>query len=190
MDTWNNRLADAFEKSGYSMNKLAKEVGVSAPTFAAWIGAANIRPAQDITANNLFKVCRLLRVRPEWVLLNQPPRGVSDEIDSSDETVKSFVTENGEALADMDRKSRVYLSSLASSACGKVPNEQLDEFIAELKAAIDKDRLTPHRFFLLRELLREGAETHGASIENQRIKTRGGHGRRASTRGKTGTRDT
>ncbi|MEZ7524036.1 hypothetical protein [Burkholderia vietnamiensis] len=169
------------------MNKLAGEVGVSTPTFAAWIGAGNIKPAQDITANNLFKVCRLLKVRPEWVLSNQPPRGIFDRIDSSYEIVRKEVADKDEALAEKGSDSRVNPSSSVLNVCVKVPIAQLDEFIAELKAAWEKDRLTPRRFVLLRELLREGTEILGESIEKQQLTTRGGHGRRASTRGKTGT---
>ncbi|WP_412021516.1 hypothetical protein [Burkholderia cepacia] len=165
------------------MNKLAGEVGVSTPTFMAWIGAGAVKPAQDITANNLFKVCRLLQIRPEWVLSGAPPCGISDRTDSSEETVELNIHEK-------DHKSRVYISSSDLNTYGTVSNEQLDEFIAELKAAVGQDHLTPHRFFLLRELLREGAQTQGAAIEKQQIKTRGGHGRRDSTRGKTGTRNT
>ncbi|MCA8326102.1 hypothetical protein [Burkholderia cepacia] len=176
-------MADAFTKSGYSMNKLAGEVGVSTPTFMAWVAAGSVKPAQDITANNLFKVCRLLKIRPDWVLTGAPPRGTSDRTDSSEEIVDANIHEK-------DHKSRVYLSSSDLNTYGTVSNEQLDEFIAELKAAVEKERLTPHRFFLLRELLLEGAQTQGEGIEKQQIKTRGVHGRRDSTRGKTGTRGT
>lgn len=80
MDTWNKRLAQAVAESKYTPNGLASELNVSAPTVAAWIGAAKIKPAQDITANNLFRVCKLLDVRPEWILFRRPPKKSGTEL--------------------------------------------------------------------------------------------------------------
>lgn len=87
METWNQRLAKALAESDYTANRLAGEIGVSAPTLAAWVGAANIKPAQDIRADHLFKVCERLKVRPEWVLYRRPPRssegGAEGELSAS-----------------------------------------------------------------------------------------------------------
>lgn len=47
---------------------------MSAPTVAAWIAAADISPAKDIKARNLLDACRVLNVRPEWVVYNQLPK--------------------------------------------------------------------------------------------------------------------
>ncbi|NIF51432.1 helix-turn-helix transcriptional regulator [Burkholderia sp. Ax-1724] len=74
METWNKRLAQALEESDYTANRLAGIIGVSAPTVSAWIGSGKIAPAQDITANNLWRVCDLLNVRPEWVLYRRMPK--------------------------------------------------------------------------------------------------------------------
>lgn len=74
METWNQRLAQAVADSGRTPNSIAVELKIAAPTLAAWIGAANIKPAQDINANNLFRVCALLGVRPEWVLYRRGPK--------------------------------------------------------------------------------------------------------------------
>ena len=130
------------------------------------------------------RIADVLRCEVLWLAegIGRKPEP-DDRIDSSDETVKTIE-------AEKDSKPRVYLSYPESNTYGKVLTEQLDEFIAELKAAVAEDRLTPHRFFLLRELLHEGTETPGAGIEKQQIKTRGGHGRQDATRGKTGTRNT
>lgn len=74
METWNKRLARACEESGKSNNWLATQIGVSAPTFSAWVGAATIKPAETIGAHRLFAICRLLGVRPEWVLFAELPK--------------------------------------------------------------------------------------------------------------------
>ncbi|CAG9262146.1 helix-turn-helix domain-containing protein [Paraburkholderia caribensis] len=80
METWNKRLARALNESDYTPHSLAAELGVKAPSVAAWIGAASITPARDIKADNLLKVCQLLKVRPEWVVFGRPPKS-SIELD-------------------------------------------------------------------------------------------------------------
>ncbi|WP_432778171.1 helix-turn-helix transcriptional regulator [Burkholderia gladioli pv. alliicola] len=68
-------LAEKIQRDEhYSPSKLAKEVGVSAPTVASWIGAKNITPAININAENLFKACECLGVRPEWILFRRGPK--------------------------------------------------------------------------------------------------------------------
>lgn len=81
MTTWNQRLAEAVADSGRSPNEIATcpRVRVAASSFAAWIGAANIKPASHIKAQNLFDVCRELGVRPEWVLYGELPKHSRDE---------------------------------------------------------------------------------------------------------------
>ncbi len=71
MEKWNERLAHALGQSAYNANQLAKELRVSAPTVSAWIGAAGITPARDIKGENLLLVCRLLNVRPEWLMFRE-----------------------------------------------------------------------------------------------------------------------
>lgn len=71
MEKWNDRLAAALAESHYNANQLAKELKVSAPTVSAWIGAAGITPARDIKGENLLLVCRLLNVRPEWLMFRE-----------------------------------------------------------------------------------------------------------------------
>lgn len=73
MDTWNKRLAAALAESPYTANRLASELGLSAPTISAWIGAGSISPAKDIKADNLLRVCAKLGVTPEWVMFKEGP---------------------------------------------------------------------------------------------------------------------
>ncbi|WP_155634477.1 hypothetical protein [Burkholderia stagnalis] len=71
MKTWNERLAKALAESEEyhgNVNRFAGDVGVAAPSVAAWIGAGTIKPAKDIRAIYLIKACSLLHVTPEWVL--------------------------------------------------------------------------------------------------------------------------
>ena len=79
METWNQRMALALAEKmardkDYKPSKLARDVGVSAPTVASWIGAKNITPAVNINAENLFKACECLGVRPEWILFRRGPK--------------------------------------------------------------------------------------------------------------------
>lgn len=74
MKTWNERIATAIAESDYRPQQIAKELGVSPPTVAAWIGAASIRPAKNITGENLLQVCRLLEIRPEWLMFGEEPK--------------------------------------------------------------------------------------------------------------------
>ena len=71
MKTWNERFAKAVADSDYNREQIAKLIGASSPTVAAWIGAGSLRPAQNITGENLLKVCRLLDVRPEWLIFGE-----------------------------------------------------------------------------------------------------------------------
>lgn len=71
MKTWNERLAKAVAESDYRPQQIAKELNVSPPTVAAWIGAASIRPAKNITGENLLQVCRLLEISPEWLMFGE-----------------------------------------------------------------------------------------------------------------------
>ena len=81
METWNNRLAKALKNSGMTKSAVAAETGVSVPTLSAWVGAGNITPATTITAENLIRVCRVLKVRPEWILFREGP----PEVDADSE---------------------------------------------------------------------------------------------------------
>lgn len=71
MDTWNKRLALALEQSDYTANSLATAMGVAAPTVSAWIAAGTIKPALNITAENAWRACQLLKIRPEWLLFRE-----------------------------------------------------------------------------------------------------------------------
>lgn len=73
MRTWNERIALAIDESPFRREQVAKELGVSPPTVAAWVGAASIRPAKTIAGDNLLKVCDLLNVRPEWLMFERGP---------------------------------------------------------------------------------------------------------------------
>lgn len=71
MKTWNERLSQALAESEEyqgNVNRFAGDIGVSAPSVAAWIGAGTITPAKDIKAVYLIKACSLLHTRPEWIL--------------------------------------------------------------------------------------------------------------------------
>lgn len=183
MKTYAERLAWAMECRGLSphtdQSTLAKLIGPPCKP-------QNIQHLLDQNKNAKSskytpRIADVLRCDVLWLAEGTGRKPEPDDrIDPFGETLETIKTEK-------DSKSRVYLSSSESNTYGKVPTEQLDEFIAELKAAAAQDRLSPHRFFLLRELLREGAGTHGASIEKQQIKTRGGHGRQDAVRPKTGT---
>lgn len=108
METWNQRLALALAEKierdeNYSPSRLAKEVGVSAPTVASWIGAKNITPAININAENLFKACECLGVRPEWVLFRRGPKhpvGTSEP--ASGRTLSPEMQAIVESLIDID----------------------------------------------------------------------------------------
>ena len=79
MDTWNKRLATALAESDYTANSLATVLGVSAPTVSAWIAAGTIKPALNITGENLIRVCQLLKIRPEWLLFREGAMRPADQ---------------------------------------------------------------------------------------------------------------
>lgn len=99
MKTWNERLARAVAESDYRPQQIAKELNVSPPTVAAWIGAASIRPAKNITGENLLQVCRLLEIRPEWLMFEEGPMRSEKSARFSPEMAQVIA-----ALVDIDSK--------------------------------------------------------------------------------------
>lgn len=99
MKTWNDRLARAVAESDYRPQQIAKELNVSPPTVAAWIGAASIRPAKNITGENLLQVCRLLGIRPEWLMFEEGPMRPEKSANISPEMAQVLAE-----LADIDAK--------------------------------------------------------------------------------------
>lgn len=113
METWNQRFARALAESEYNMNKLRLELGVSAPTVSGWAAAGGIKPIENISGENLLKVCRLLNVRPEWLLFREgpmrppPARKLTPEmlavVEALEEIDRSGGTEREDALYFMNR---------------------------------------------------------------------------------------
>ncbi|MFD1558320.1 hypothetical protein ACFSHT_22265 [Paraburkholderia silviterrae] len=90
MKTWNQRLKDALAESEEyqgNANRFAGDLGVSAPTVAAWIAAGNIKPAQDIRAAHLINACGRLHVTPEWILFGRAPKNASGIVVNPDANV-------------------------------------------------------------------------------------------------------
>lgn len=89
MTTWNQRMAKALAESTYegNVNRFAAAVGVSAPSVAGWVAAASIKPAQDIKAMHLMEACRLLNVRPEWILYESGPMRPGGDIGNPNEKI-------------------------------------------------------------------------------------------------------
>lgn len=99
MKTWNERLARAVAESEYRPQQIAKKLNVSAPTVAAWIGAASIRPAKNITGENLLQVCELLGIRPEWLMFEEGAMRPPKDAKISPEMAQVLA-----ALAEIDAK--------------------------------------------------------------------------------------
>jgi hypothetical protein len=99
MKTWNERIAAAVAESDYKPQQIAKELGVSPPTVAAWLGAASIRPAKNITGENLLQVCRLLDIRPEWLMFAEQPMRPTTSRKISSEMAKAI-----DMLVELDSK--------------------------------------------------------------------------------------
>ncbi len=97
METWNKRLAAALAESEYNANSLATVLGVSAPTVSAWIAAGTIKPALNITGENLIRVCHLLKIRPEWLLFKEGAMRPADHGNLSSE-MKEIIA----ALTEID----------------------------------------------------------------------------------------
>lgn len=107
METWNERLALALAQSEYNQNRLSVELKVSAPTVAAWVAAGTIKPAANITGENLLKVSRLLNIRPEWLLFREgpmrpPPKGkLSPEMQEIFEALETLDQAGGKKRDDV-----------------------------------------------------------------------------------------
>lgn len=73
MTTWNERLAQALAASEYKPHQFAQALGLKTPSISAWIAAGTIAPAKNITGENLLRVCKLLEIRPEWLMFDKGP---------------------------------------------------------------------------------------------------------------------
>lgn len=191
MNTYAERLAWAMECARLSphtdQSTLAKLVGAPCkpqniqhlldPNKNAKSSKYTPRIADVLRCNSLW-LAEGVGKRPEPWPADEIP--TAELIPASDDSIRGKVSVN-------DNNSRVNASYPSVSEREKVNPKQLEEFIADLRARSTDGRLTSRRFFLLRELLREGTEILGTSIETQQIATRGGHGPRATKRGKSGT---
>ncbi|WP_333986695.1 hypothetical protein [Burkholderia cepacia] len=191
MNTYAERLAWAMECARLSPNSdqstLAKLVGPPCKP-------QNIQHLLDPNKNAKSskytpRIAAVLRCDPLWLAENvgKKPEPWPDREQPRSET---FAEQNGSIsgkVSDIGNNLGVNPSYPSVSEREKVSPRQMEEFIAELRDVWAEGRLTSRRFFLLRELLQEGTEILGDSIEKQQIATRGGHGPRASKRGKSGT---
>lgn len=71
METWNARLLRALEQAGMTRSALAQAVGIASPTISAWFGTESRPHLKSIRAEHMFDACRVLGVRPEWVLYGE-----------------------------------------------------------------------------------------------------------------------
>lgn len=99
MENWNQRFAHALAESDFNKNRLALEMKVSGPTVSAWAASGTIKPAETIDGRNLLKVCKLLKIRPEWLLLREGPMRPSPRRDLSPEMLAVI-----EVLEELDRQ--------------------------------------------------------------------------------------
>jgi hypothetical protein len=79
MKTWNERLAYSMELAGVNPHTLSTRCGVGQSTVSAWLGAGKLKPSADIRATTMMQVCKVLDVRPEWLMLGTPPMRQSEE---------------------------------------------------------------------------------------------------------------
>lgn len=73
METWNERLKQAVEKTGKNGNQIAVALKIAGSSVQAWLGAGTIAPAQDIKGEKLIRLCQFLGIRPEWLLFKEGP---------------------------------------------------------------------------------------------------------------------
>jgi hypothetical protein len=106
MTTWNERLAQALAASEYKPHQFAQALGLKTPSISAWIAAGSIAPAKNLTGENLLRVCKLLEIRPEWLMFNEGPmrppprRGLSPEMQEIFETLERIDREGGKERDD------------------------------------------------------------------------------------------
>lgn len=131
MKTWNQRLRDALAESEEyqgNANRFAGDLGVSAPTVAAWIGAGNIKPAQDIRAAHLINACCRLHVTPEWILFGRKPKDAVGIIVNPDENVTDLqesqvISVLIKRLQSLNKEVQDILSIAQGSPVESVPSE-------------------------------------------------------------------
>lgn len=92
-DNFSSRLTLALRLRGMTRADLARRTGISAPTISRW-NALHIPGAE-----NLDKVCRLLKVRREWLITGTEPMGAYDPAEPApDASLSSVLQEPGPPL--------------------------------------------------------------------------------------------
>ncbi|SIO58320.1 helix-turn-helix domain-containing protein [Paraburkholderia phenazinium] len=87
MNTWNSRITEARTARRINQRELARLCGVSAPTVSDWESGR----IKTLEAENMLKICTVLKVDPFWLVLG-PPNGKAPIIEEksplSDEAVR------------------------------------------------------------------------------------------------------
>lgn len=106
MTTWNERLSKAMGESHYKPHQFAQALGLKTPSISSWIGAGSLPPAKNLTGENLLRVCKLLNIRPEWLMFNEgpmrppPKHGLSPEMQEIFDTLERLDREGGKERDD------------------------------------------------------------------------------------------
>ncbi|WP_433705823.1 hypothetical protein [Paraburkholderia sacchari] len=172
MKTWNERLKEALDESEEyqgNVNRFAGDIGVAAPSVAAWVAAGNIRPAKDIRAVYLVKACCRLRVRPEWILFGSLPKnsigmGVNPDANVTDPNSDQVISGLIKRLQAVQHEVQEILSIVQGLPIeSDAPEASHDMSISSVRRAVDAQRE------LVGSVRQEGQEYgHGRSREHKR----------------------
>lgn len=80
MQAWQSRLTNVLNEKRWSYAQLARAAGVTDMAVSGWIGKrAETRPIKDLPSMTMFRVCRALEIRPQWLMFGEGPRDPADE---------------------------------------------------------------------------------------------------------------
>lgn len=110
MNTWNQRLQAALNHAGMKPAELARAVNASTASVSDWTTGIT----KNLKASNAEKVCRVLKIRIEWLLYGKGPM----ESTTGNYTSKDFKPQGikEQSTLSPDDKIRATLNGIIESA--------------------------------------------------------------------------
>ena len=102
--SWKTRLFSILQVKKVSRQTVAAELGVSEAAISLWLNGPN-----NVTAENLVKLCRLLEIRPDWLMMGELPidrsQNATPQKSQFDQTLEKLIAEFLTARLSRDARS-------------------------------------------------------------------------------------
>ncbi|MGN6657064.1 MAG: hypothetical protein ACTHJ9_17225 [Rhodanobacter sp.] len=74
MEKWHERFGALLTEANMSAAEASRRLGVSDVTVLSWSGNPSARPAKDLRASLMLRICDEFDVTPEWLMNGRLPK--------------------------------------------------------------------------------------------------------------------